>query len=125
MPQTDGTLKQTPPAATAAPDEQPAAKVNLVEAAPAEAQETPAPTTTPAQVQTPPSVVGVGVSVDSTKGTQVYKYSQGADGQVLERTVRTGPTAPGTISGIGVSVDSEKGTQVYRYQGTPALAPIQ
>lgn len=124
----EGTLEQAEPVVAKPVDEKPAAKLELVEVAPvvtAEAQQQPA--ATPAPVQSPGRMVGVGVSVDSTKGTRVYKYSQGAGGQVLEKTIQTGPvqTAPGTLTGIGVSVDSNNGTRVYRYQGTPAVTPAQ
>ena len=126
----DGTLKQPEPLVAKPIEEKPAAKLELVEVAPvvaAEVQQDPAPAATPAPVQSPGRMVGMGVSVDSTKGTRVYKYSQGATGQVIEKTIQTGPiqTVPGTISGIGVSVDSQNGTRVYRYQGTPAITPVQ
>jgi len=125
----EGTLKQAEPLVAKPVDKKPAAKLELVEVAPvvaAEAQQQPV-VATPIPVQAPGRMVGVGVSVDSTKGTRVYKYSQGTGGQVLEKTIQTGPiqTAPGTMTGIGVSVDSKNGTRVYRYQGTPAVTPAQ
>ena len=129
LPTTDaeGTLKQPEPDVAEPVADQPAAKVELVDVTPIEPAQTEqsaaAAVTTPAPVQTPARVVGVGVSVDSTRGTQVYKYSQGATGQVIEKTIQSGPAAPGTVTGIGVSVDSEKGTRVYRYQGAPATTP--
>ncbi|NQT14533.1 MAG: hypothetical protein HQ582_17385, partial [Planctomycetes bacterium] len=124
------TLKQSEPLVAKPVEEKPAAKLELVEVAPvvaAEAQQEPVPAATPALVPAPGRMVGVGVSVDSNRGTQVYKYSQGAGGQVIEKTIRTGPiqTVPGTLSGIGVSVDSRHGTRVYRYQGAPATTPAQ
>ena len=123
-----GTLEQSEPLVAKPVEEKPAAKLELVEVAPVVAAEKPQPVTaTPALVQAPGRMVGVGVSVDSNRGTQVYKYSQGAGGQVIEKTIQTGPiqTVPGTLSGIGVSVDSRHGTRVYRYQGAPATTPAQ
>ena len=93
----------------------------------AEVQQDPAPAATLAPVQTPGRMVGMGVSVDSTKGTRVYKYSQGATGQVMEKTIHAAPiqTTPGTMTGIGVSIDSQNGARLYRYQGAPAATLAQ
>jgi hypothetical protein len=125
-----GTLKQAEPLVAKPIEEKPAAKLELVEVAPVVAVEEPqqpAPAATPAPVQTRGRVVGMSVSADSTKGTRVYKYSQDATGQVLEKTIHAAPiqTVPGTMTGIGVSVDSQNGTRLYRYQGTPAITPVQ
>lgn len=72
-------------------------------------------------VSTPQAaVVGVGVSVDSRNGSQVYEYRQGrtADGRAAPLRTHVYSSVqgePGRTVGVGISADSRGGVRVHRY----------